>query len=208
MRRVILSTHHVSTNTSRRRRNPSPPRPPRRDAARALSRHARRAQRRAFAAPRRIRRIRGRDQALYAACRSMPRSNRSCAFRRRPSLPAPADVFDPTGVTFAATRRKFSRRSTSRRSAAIEQSLREQTQASVLSMQVWWLNRMLTTPAPLQEKMTFFFHGHFTSAAVQKGVRPTADLSAESTLSRVRARQFARTHARGFARSGDAALSR
>ncbi len=32
-------------------------------------------------------------------------------------------------------------------------------------MQLWWLDRMLTTPAPLQEKMTLYFHGHFTSRA-------------------------------------------
>jgi uncharacterized protein (DUF1800 family) len=35
----------------------------------------------------------------------------------------------------------------------------------IFALQLWWLNRMLTTPAPLQEKMTFYFHGHFTSLA-------------------------------------------
>lgn len=43
---------------------------------------------------------------------------------------------------------------------------------STSSLQNWWLNQMLTTTAPLQEKMTFYFHGHFTTAAVQKGVDP------------------------------------
>ncbi|MBV8490742.1 MAG: DUF1800 domain-containing protein [Candidatus Eremiobacteraeota bacterium] len=38
-----------------------------------------------------------------------------------------------------------------------------------VSMQTWWLNRMLQTPAPLQEKMAFFFHGHFTSGLGVKG---------------------------------------
>src|SRR5580704_14051469 len=33
------------------------------------------------------------------------------------------------------------------------------------ALQLWWLNRMLATPAPLQEKMTLYFHGHFTSLA-------------------------------------------
>jgi uncharacterized protein (DUF1800 family) len=35
----------------------------------------------------------------------------------------------------------------------------------------WWIARMLTTPNPLEEKMTLFWHGHFTSAArkVQDG---------------------------------------
>jgi uncharacterized protein (DUF1800 family) len=45
--------------------------------------------------------------------------------------------------------------------------------ASAIGLQLWWLNRMLATQAPLQEKMTFFFHGHFTTAAVQKGVFPS-----------------------------------
>jgi uncharacterized protein (DUF1800 family) len=30
--------------------------------------------------------------------------------------------------------------------------------------QLWWLDRMIATPAPLQEKMTLFWHGHFTSS--------------------------------------------
>jgi uncharacterized protein (DUF1800 family) len=36
---------------------------------------------------------------------------------------------------------------------------------TILALQLWWLNRMLTTTAPLQEKMTLYFHGHFTSRA-------------------------------------------
>ena len=28
----------------------------------------------------------------------------------------------------------------------------------------WWLDRMVDSPKPIQEKMTFFWHGHFTSA--------------------------------------------
>lgn len=31
------------------------------------------------------------------------------------------------------------------------------------NVRLWWLNRMLATQAPLQEKMTLFWHGHFTS---------------------------------------------
>jgi uncharacterized protein (DUF1800 family) len=40
--------------------------------------------------------------------------------------------------------------------------------AGIEAMQLWWLNRMLTTPAPLQEKMTLYFHGHFTSRATPR----------------------------------------
>ena len=36
--------------------------------------------------------------------------------------------------------------------------------ANLIAMQTWWLERMIATPAPLQEKMTLFWHGHFTSS--------------------------------------------
>ena len=48
---------------------------------------------------------------------------------------------------------------------------------NILDLQEWWLGRMLTTPAPLQEKMTFVLHGHFTTAAIQKGVWPNLVLA-------------------------------
>jgi uncharacterized protein (DUF1800 family) len=31
-------------------------------------------------------------------------------------------------------------------------------------LQAWWLDRMATTTTPLQEKLTFFWHGHFATA--------------------------------------------
>lgn len=33
-----------------------------------------------------------------------------------------------------------------------------------IAMQAWWLDRMIATPNPLQEKMTLFWHGHFTTS--------------------------------------------
>lgn len=32
------------------------------------------------------------------------------------------------------------------------------------ALQAWWLDRMATTTTPLQEKLTFFWHGHFATA--------------------------------------------
>jgi uncharacterized protein (DUF1800 family) len=49
--------------------------------------------------------------------------------------------------------------------------------------QLWWLDRMIATPAPLQEKMTLFWHGLFTTAAIQKGVTPR-EILAQNTLFR------------------------
>jgi hypothetical protein len=56
-------------------------------------------------------------------------------------------------------------------------SFRKEEVAGILGLQEWWLNRMLTAPAPLQEKMTLLLHGHFTTAAVQKRVTPALVLA-------------------------------
>ena len=54
--------------------------------------------------------------------------------------------------------------------------IRKNQRDSLIALQRWWLNRMLTSPAPLQEKMTLYFHGHFTTASIQKGITPQMTL--------------------------------
>jgi hypothetical protein len=49
-------------------------------------------------------------------------------------------------------------------------------------MQKWWLERMIASPAPLQEKMTLFWHGHFTSSP-EKGTT-AQELLAQNQLFR------------------------
>lgn len=97
------------------------------------------------------------------------------SFVRFPStdtLPAPQDVYDPATLIsqygYAGLRglSKDARRQ-------LFMQLRRSEFRSILSLQLWWLDRMLSSPAPLQEKMAFHFHGHFTTAAIQKGVSPT-----------------------------------
>jgi uncharacterized protein (DUF1800 family) len=51
------------------------------------------------------------------------------------------------------------------------------------SLQRWWLGRMLGASAPLQEKMTLFWHGHFTSEFGAKGTSPN-DALAQNQLFR------------------------
>jgi uncharacterized protein (DUF1800 family) len=34
---------------------------------------------------------------------------------------------------------------------------------NVTALQSWWLDQMLSTPTPFAERMTYFWHGHFTS---------------------------------------------
>ncbi len=67
----------------------------------------------------------------------------------------------------------------------------------------WWLGRMLVTPAPLQEKMTLFWHGHFTSAYGAKGITPQ-DALAQNQL--FRANALGNIHALTLAVSQDPAM--
>ncbi|HEV3157430.1 MAG TPA: DUF1800 domain-containing protein [Candidatus Baltobacteraceae bacterium] len=54
---------------------------------------------------------------------------------------------------------------------------------ATVTLQTWWLERMIATPAPLQEKMTLFWHGHFTSGLNEKGTGP-AEAFAQNELFR------------------------
>jgi uncharacterized protein (DUF1800 family) len=53
---------------------------------------------------------------------------------------------------------------------------------NLIALQTWWLERMIATPAPLQEKMTLFWHGHFTSSP-EKGTS-AQELLAQNALFR------------------------
>ena len=53
---------------------------------------------------------------------------------------------------------------------AVLERLRRQRQkrqrsdrAQIADLQVWWLERMIESPRPLEEKMTLFWHGHFAT---------------------------------------------
>ena len=83
---------------------------------------------------------------------------------------APPNVYDPFSEDWQLGQLRGL--SDEQRRAFFE-TIRKNSRASIVSMQQWWLNRMLTTPNPLQEKMTFLFHGHFTTAAIQKNVWPS-----------------------------------
>ena len=91
-------------------------------------------------------------------------------------LPAPENVYDPR-ETFMPYVRGGMRAADDMTRRRIGQEIRKNERDSILSMQHWWLNRMLNSPAPLREKMTFYFHNHYTTAAVQKGVFPTMVLA-------------------------------
>ena len=54
----------------------------------------------------------------------------------------------------------------------IRMQIGKDRQKTNISMISWWLNRMINTRAPLQEKMGLFWHGTFTTSVFQKGITP------------------------------------
>jgi uncharacterized protein (DUF1800 family) len=52
----------------------------------------------------------------------------------------------------------------------------------IVDLQQWWLDRMATVPAPLQEKLTLFWHGHFATG--QEKVNSAVDMYAQNALFR------------------------
>jgi len=93
------------------------------------------------------------------------------------NMPQPDDVFDPVAYVRGQLGTMRPGDMTDDQKRARNRGLRMQERQSVLSLQAWWLDRMLNSPAPLQEKMTLYMHGHFTSAAIQKGVTPPMTLA-------------------------------
>lgn len=47
---------------------------------------------------------------------------------------------------------------------AVRRRLNEADRLSMFGLRVWWLNRMRYTDAPLREKATLFWHGHFATS--------------------------------------------
>lgn len=52
----------------------------------------------------------------------------------------------------------------------------------VVDLQQWWLDRMASTPRPLQEKLTLFWHGHFATG--QEKVNSAVDMYDQNHLFR------------------------
>jgi len=75
--------------------------------------------------------------------------------------------------------------------AAADQSIQIKKQIggarrdNIIALQEWFLDRMIASPAQLQEKMTLYWHGHFTSA-YQKGVT-AQELADQNNLFRANA---------------------
>ncbi len=64
-----------------------------------------------------------------------------------------------------------------------ERNARDQVQTHLLRR--WWIGQMIETPRPLEEKMTLFWHGHFTSGA--REVKSAYMLAQQNALFRANA---------------------
>jgi uncharacterized protein (DUF1800 family) len=62
--------------------------------------------------------------------------------------------------------------------------------AQMADIRTWWLQRMIQTPRPLEEKLTLFWHGHFATS--YRAVEDSYHLFAQNRLFRGNAQSFPR----------------
>jgi uncharacterized protein (DUF1800 family) len=101
-----------------------------------------------------------------------------------------ADAFDrdirrpPTREEQARARAARQRRDEEElaRIQALQQQREREDRAQMREIQRWWLKRMIETPRPLEEKMTLFWHGHFSTA--YRGVENSYHLFMQNMLFR------------------------
>ncbi len=92
-------------------------------------------------------------------------------FPGKADMPPAGDTFSPVAELSQYGPRGLRAMDPDQRKDFNKQIKREENR-SLRALQVWWLNRMLSTQAPLQEKMALYFHGHFTTAGLRKGISP------------------------------------
>ena len=57
-----------------------------------------------------------------------------------------------------------SRHGTADEKRALQKEIQRAQREHIMELRGWWLQRMATSPRPLQEKMTLFWHGHFATS--------------------------------------------
>ncbi len=81
-----------------------------------------------------------------------------------PSPDADADIWAPPSKEEQELRRKAYRENKEEARAkvqAIRQQKQGQDRRQLAKLQQWWVDRMIATPRPLQEKLTLLWHNHF-----------------------------------------------
>lgn len=98
------------------------------------------------------------------------------ALAAKPLYPAPAFVAQPPPIPYKFLKSKEE-----------QQAMRRQQLREGLELKTWWMREMIESPAPLEERMTLFWHNHFATSQ-QKVV---------SSQAMWRQHQLLRTHALG-----------
>jgi len=101
-------------------------------------------------------------------------------------LPQPAQTFDPIPLPAAdPLEAKMKMRGNGNRAVGFDRA--DVNANQFVQMRRWWLERMVESPRPLQEKLALFWHGHFAS---QESV-------VQNSYTMFRQLQFFREHAAG-----------
>ena len=109
-----------------------------------------------------------------------------------PALPGPDLDADVIRKRTAEERQRISQAKKSGDQDHLDAVRKQQSQArrddrkQFQSLQQWWLGRMAQTPRPLEERLTFFWHGHFASS--QRSVRDSYLMYAQNAMLREHAR--------------------
>jgi uncharacterized protein (DUF1800 family) len=79
-------------------------------------------------------------------------------------LMAPREIADPFPYEIIARRRDELKKLGADERRAEQQRIRKETRRQAGDFVMWWVDRMITDVDPLGERMTLFWHGHFTSS--------------------------------------------
>jgi hypothetical protein len=100
--------------------------------------------------------------------------------------PQPAQTFDPTPIpTSDPLESKMKVRGYGNRAVGFDRA--DVNANQLVQMRRWWLERMVESPRPLQEKLALFWHGHFAAQ----------DSVVQNSYTMFRQLQFFREHASG-----------
>lgn len=75
------------------------------------------------------------------------------ALAAKPLYPAPAFVAKPPPIPYKFLKSKEE-----------QQAMRRQQLREGLELKTWWMREMIESPAPLEERMTLFWHSHFATS--------------------------------------------
>jgi uncharacterized protein (DUF1800 family) len=74
-------------------------------------------------------------------------------------------AIDGVPKNFRQLQQQLQGQATQQQKQALRQKFNQANMEVLMATMNWWMKRMAAGPYPLQEKLTFFWHGHFTTSA-------------------------------------------